>query len=406
MNYLLSTNAIHFTTSQGVPYVVARSDKAFKDVVDAIKAGKDESTILDLLEKEKRVVEEAAKKGAGFTLENGAVYHNGERVAGVIESRILEMIKEGFSLDPMNAFMDNLKQNPSYRVREQLYAFLEKGGCAITEDGCFLTYKAIREDWKDIHSGRFDNSIGKVVSMPRTHVDDDPNRTCSAGLHVCSFDYLPHFSHANGHVVCCKVNPKDVVSIPADYNNTKMRVCEYEVVSEYKGYYEGQGDLLRGSVAMPSADGTGLKPLFEVQVLWTDARDSDDFSAESGHTHLREAFAEFLEYDETNEDVVTVRIVNTSTGEVLDTLNCAGELECSYSSDDNSYTTTENYDRYVVLDESDEEILESEQAGDMTQDEAIQLAVSINCKLQRETGAATLLKVVYLATNKCIFKIS
>jgi len=31
-----------------------------------------------------------------------------------------------------------------------------------------------------------------------------------------------------------KINPKDVVAIPADYNNTKGRTCRYEVVAEYK----------------------------------------------------------------------------------------------------------------------------------------------------------------------------
>jgi len=29
-----------------------------------------------------------------------------------------------------------------------------------------------------------------------------------------------------------KVNPKDVVSVPYDYNYSKMRVCEYEVLRE------------------------------------------------------------------------------------------------------------------------------------------------------------------------------
>ena len=30
-----------------------------------------------------------------------------------------------------------------------------------------------------------------------------------------------------------KINPKDVVAIPSDYNNTKGRTCRYEVVGEY-----------------------------------------------------------------------------------------------------------------------------------------------------------------------------
>jgi len=33
--------------------------------------------------------------------------------------------------------------------------------------------------------------------------------------------------------VLVKVNPKDVVSVPVDYNNTKMRVCRYEVISVF-----------------------------------------------------------------------------------------------------------------------------------------------------------------------------
>jgi hypothetical protein len=51
-------------------------------------------------------------------------------------------------------------------------------------------------------------------------------------LHVCSQSYLGHFG--GDRVIVCKINPKDVVSVPADYNNAKMRVCRYEVVSELK----------------------------------------------------------------------------------------------------------------------------------------------------------------------------
>ena len=29
-----------------------------------------------------------------------------------------------------------------------------------------------------------------------------------------------------------KINPRDVVSIPYDYNNEKMRCCRYEVIGE------------------------------------------------------------------------------------------------------------------------------------------------------------------------------
>jgi hypothetical protein len=70
--------------------------------------------------------------------------------------------------------------------------------------------------------------------MPRNQVDEDKDRTCSKGLHFCSIKYLPHFSdHNGGHTMMVKINPADVVAIPADYNNTKGRCSRYEVVNEY-----------------------------------------------------------------------------------------------------------------------------------------------------------------------------
>ena len=96
--------------------------------------------------------------------------------------------------------------------------------------------------------------------MPRNKVDEDPDRTCSAGLHVCSFDYLPHFSHANGHVMIVKVNPANVVAIPADYNATKMRVSQYVVIDEVQDYYAQRKDVL-GEVG---ADSGVMDPLFTV----------------------------------------------------------------------------------------------------------------------------------------------
>lgn len=123
--------------------------------------------------------------------------------------------------------------NPSHRAVQELYSFLETGSMALTEDGYFLTYKKIRENWTDIHSGTFDNSIGAKPYMPRNMVDENSEKTCSNGLHVCSYDYLSHFGGCDSNrVVLCKVNPKDVVAIPKDYSNTKMRVCEYEVLQE------------------------------------------------------------------------------------------------------------------------------------------------------------------------------
>jgi hypothetical protein len=126
--------------------------------------------------------------------------------------------------------MENLLENPSKRSVDELYGFLEKNNLPITPDGHFLAYKKVRNDYKDVYSGTMDNSPGQVVTMPRNKVDDDKDRTCSVGLHFCSEGYLNHFG--GERVVIVKVNPRDVVSIPSDYNNTKGRACQYEVIGE------------------------------------------------------------------------------------------------------------------------------------------------------------------------------
>ena len=143
---------------------------------------------------------------------------------------MITMLQEGFPIEPMVNFMENLYANPSKRSVDELYNFLEKSQLPITPDGHFLAYKKVRDNYFDCHSGTMDNSVGKIVEMARNEVDDDKDRTCSAGLHFCSLDYLNHFGGAR--IMIVKINPKDVVSIPSDYNDTKGRACRYEVIGE------------------------------------------------------------------------------------------------------------------------------------------------------------------------------
>jgi hypothetical protein len=126
--------------------------------------------------------------------------------------------------------MENLDANPSYRARNELVGFLDACELPITDDGCFMAYKKIRANFTDVHTGTFDNSPGTTVKMNRRDVNEDPTQACSAGLHVCSYSYLSHFS--GDRIVSVKVNPRDCVAVPRDYSAAKMRVCEYTVIAE------------------------------------------------------------------------------------------------------------------------------------------------------------------------------
>jgi hypothetical protein len=182
--------------------------------------------------------------------------------------------------------------------------------------------------------------------VPRNCVDEDPDRTCSHGLHVCSFDYLPHFSHANGHVVVCKVNPADVVAIPRDYNNTKMRVCRYEVVGEYEGYYSERGDRYGNlSVASGSQDPEDFP--FQVRVY----RSGIDSPVDSRFELLSEAASEAEALlEDAQYGGYRVMVVNTTTDTVvLDRLNvCPSEDDDEDDEDDEDDLGIEREERYDV----------------------------------------------------------
>jgi hypothetical protein len=234
----MTTNAVTITGSgkiaavvQGKSYTVEIDHPKYNSILDAVR-DRDWDSFVDLVDIASQVSQYVS---GGVGIAGGAITYHGDIIHNTLTNRILSFMRDGLPFEPMVKFLNNLMQNPSKRAVDELYDFLEVGELPLTEDGCFLAFKNIRSDWKDIHSGTYDNSVGATCEMPRNRVCEDKDRTCSDGLHFCSIEYLPNFSDGeNGKTVIVKINPKDVVSIPADYNNTKGRCCRYEVVSEYK----------------------------------------------------------------------------------------------------------------------------------------------------------------------------
>lgn len=210
----------------GEPHTINKTHITYQQVVDAIKA-KEWDVVKELINPVKVVVNYS--KG-NIEITDGELFWKGQPFHNALATRMVQMLTDGFDIDPMVNFMNNLMLNPSKRAVDELYGFLEKNSLPITPDGCFLAYKRVRGDYTDCHSGTMDNSVGKVVEMERNMVDDNRDNTCSSGLHFCSHSYLASFS--GERTVIVKINPADVVSIPSDYNNAKGRTCRYEVIGE------------------------------------------------------------------------------------------------------------------------------------------------------------------------------
>jgi hypothetical protein len=160
---------------------------------------------------------------------DGILYYNDEVIPKLITEKIIHFHDKKLSFDYIIKFWNNLKSNPNKLIHDQLYKFLTANQYSFTTDGCFIGYRrnVLREGKiVDGYTKTLDNSLGKTVAIPREECDSDPESTCSKGLHVASFDY-----GYSGDIHCSvKVNPKDVVAVPSEYNAGKLRCCEYIVI--------------------------------------------------------------------------------------------------------------------------------------------------------------------------------
>jgi hypothetical protein len=216
----------------GQVYTITEDNPSYTQVLDAIAQNEPESVIEELFNAAlaiNRFME------GNVQVEGGSVTYKGEPVNNVVADRILEFMTNGLPYEPLVKFLDRLLANPSKRAVEELYAFLQHKNLPITEDGYFLAYKGVRDDYLDVHSGRFSNRPGDVHEMQRNLVDDDARQACSNGFHVGSLEYATTFGP---RTVIVKVDPADVVSVPYDSQCQKCRVAKYEVVTDFKGALE------------------------------------------------------------------------------------------------------------------------------------------------------------------------
>ena len=215
----------------GKPFLVTRRHPYYDAVLQAIQSN-DGDGLLNLVDVSKSM--SIATKGR-CTVQNGRVFYDGKVTHNEVAKRILRLLDGGYNHEPMMRFMENVMANPSDTSRNELYLFLEKSTLPITEDGFFLAYRKVNADYTSNHANpdgtKNLNRIGDEPFMKREDVDPLRQNTCSTGLHACSLSYLTSFSGQRTMIV--KINPADVVSVPPDYNEAKLRCCRYLVVGEH-----------------------------------------------------------------------------------------------------------------------------------------------------------------------------
>jgi len=237
---------------EGKTYQAGESHPNYKLLLEAYKNG-DAQLFIDLINENKGVEVYISKDStgnpSGITVEGDRVLYKGRELHNVLVDRILAFRQKGFPIDDMVKFLENLMQNPSSSSVNELFDFMENRNLPITENGTFIGYKAVQGDFwsktagktvltkgKTDTEGRVFNGVGEEIECERNQVDDNRGNECSNGLHVGGLNYATvTFRSGGDKVVLVEVNPKDVVSVPRNYNAQKLRACAYKVIGEYTG---------------------------------------------------------------------------------------------------------------------------------------------------------------------------
>ena len=229
MDYIISNKGVVNSVVAGKTYTFDKNHPNYEKLVSHLIDGN-----VEYFEAEYDVASAIDNFCEGYIdVKNGTLQWDGIEMPELFTDRIIQMKSEGFNFQPMLEFLNNMNENPSDQAITELFDFMQHKHMPITDDGCFLAYKAVDKDFKDKWSGTMDNSLGNTVEVERDKVDSNRDRGCSSGLHVGAVDYVKEYGNEDGgdQFLIVKVNPMDVVSVPTCSRYQKLRCCKYEVVA-------------------------------------------------------------------------------------------------------------------------------------------------------------------------------
>jgi hypothetical protein len=255
---------------EGEPHSVSQ-DHPNWDAIRAILFADDdpEDQLLDLVLPGVGVSNKLSKLSERVAYKNDTIFFDGDPIDNALTEHIVRLIQANADEKGYIAFvrlLEKLSTNPSKKSRKHLFHFIQSHKITLHPDGDLILYKGVRNDGTSSHAGygivdgvefgevdlsgarpkitgfaNLPNAVGSVVEIPRSLVDDDRNIGCSTGLHAGTYGYASTFAPK---LLTVKVNPRDVVSVPSEFENAKVRVSRYLVLEENNGEYtEPTADL-------------------------------------------------------------------------------------------------------------------------------------------------------------------
>lgn len=206
---------------------------------------RDES-VVDLFDAGRTIVRRFERLSRSVTINGDKVFYDGVEQHNALTEHLVQAVNQGVEdFTPLVNFYEKVEANLNPHSREHLYRWLDRR-FTITPEGNIIGYRGLNADYTSKHAGpgivngeevngHLDNSPGNVVELPRDQVTFDPAVGCAFGLHVGTYDYARSWAGYDGKVVEVEVDPRDVVSVPTDAGDAKMRVCRYTTLRDATG---------------------------------------------------------------------------------------------------------------------------------------------------------------------------
>lgn len=231
--------------NDGTTQVIGSDNANYGKVVAGLLGGNlTDEELLELISPFELIYKKLTKLSERVSRKGMRLFFDGDPVANALAQHIIKIMDEGAPEEEWQAyirFWEKVATNPSTKSQDELFLFIEKHGLLLTPDGDAVFYKSTRRDGSSTYAGygivdgveyenaNLKNHVGAVVEIPRSMVDGNRGIACSVGLHVGDFSYASTYSDRLWTVL---VNPRDVVSVPSDANERKIRVCRYTVIEE------------------------------------------------------------------------------------------------------------------------------------------------------------------------------
>lgn len=274
--------------ADGTIKAITDEHPGFQSILTALSDGSTDDQIKALLDPAQLIYAKTSKVSERVTLAGGTLLFDGDPIENALADFIVNISQNSDNADSYSAwvnFMEKLATNPSEESREHLFHFMLSHGLTVNPSGDIILYKGVNEDGTSIHAGygivdgnpmtgNLPNEVGSVLEFPRSDVNSNRGIGCATGLHAGTYDYASSFSR--GRLLTVSINPRDVVSVPSDSGNAKVRVCRYTVVEINK-----HGEAYSTPVWGAADDGDFDDTSEDVDVFFDDDEDEEAEPEES-----------------------------------------------------------------------------------------------------------------------------